>query len=362
MIKRKLRIHTSLREHAMYLEIHSNFFTAEIVKALKQMEETLATDIVRKASSHPKFQNIGGLHVSPHTLHPFSKSEQKTRGNYDTTFNTYYKSPFIEYLGFASSEWTTRVQAYGDALKQGIAKAAKTRLSTTERELLLAIIQEACHDTYLNPPSHVEEVGPVYVPENAAEPGPSLSYSPVQGMVPILPYDISNYDFEASVPDERQFKFYATLEGQLCYREAWFDSDLTVVSHRGICGARGEARPHSHKTHINARRTYAQLKQAARDEGFKPLPLSKHAKLVVELSLTGIGSPSDLDRRHTLEDYLNELTGVLGLGHVDGGSSGSGTMEVMSYVVNYSIAKVAISEALKDSQFSDFSSIYREPN
>jgi hypothetical protein len=186
----------------MYLEIRSNIFSAEIVKALKQMEETFATDIVRKAASQPKFQNIGGLHFSPHTIHPFSKSEQKTRLNYDTTFNTYYLAPLIDYMGFASSDWATRVQAYGDALKQGIVKAAKARLSVIERELLLAIIDEACRETCLSPPSHVEEVGPVYVSKNPAETGHSLSYSLCQWMVPIWQKDISECDFEISFLDE----------------------------------------------------------------------------------------------------------------------------------------------------------------
>jgi hypothetical protein len=52
---------------------------------------------------------------------------------------------------------------------------------------------------------------------------------------------------------------------------------------------------------------------------------------------------------------MNELLGWTGLGHVDGGSSGSDSMEVFCYVVDSSIARRVIAERLKDSEFTEFS-------
>jgi hypothetical protein len=38
--------------------------------------------------------------------------------------------------------------------------------------------------------------------------------------------------------------------------------------------------------------------------------------------IDGFGSDRDIDKRHRLEERLNELLGWTGLGHVDGGSIG----------------------------------------
>lgn len=43
---------------------------------------------------------------------------------------------------------------------------------------------------------------------------------------------------------------------------------------------------------------------------------------------------SDLKKRTRLEDHLNELLGWTGLGHCDGGSIGSGTLEACCLVVD----------------------------
>lgn len=50
--------------------------------------------------------------------------------------------------------------------------------------------------------------------------------------------------------------------------------------------------------------------------------------LLVEYVVEGMGAEADLEKRHELEDILNESLGWSGLGHCDGGSIGSGTMEV----------------------------------
>ena len=160
--------------------------------------------------------------------------------------------------------------------------------------------------------------------------------------------------------EEILFKLYQKIDGALHYREAWVSEELTVVEHRGRCGDEGETRSHVCETAAAAQKTYAQLKRAARAEGFRAISPSKHAKLVVELPINGFGSNSDLDRRHALEDFLDDLVGWLGLGHLDGGSTGSDTMEAMCYVVDFQIAKDAIQQALRNSNFSDFARVYRE--
>ena len=73
-----------------------------------------------------------------------------------------------------------------------------------------------------------------------------------------------------------------------------------------------------------------------------------------------MGNTDDLDKRHRLEERKNETLGWTGLGHCDGGSIGSGTMEVCNFVVDFEIAKKVIEEDLIETQLSDFARIYDE--
>ena len=79
----------------------------------------------------------------------------------------------------------------------------------------------------------------------------------------------------------------------------------------------------------------------------------------MEYAINGFGDGCDIDRRHQLEDHLNELTGWLGLGYCDGGSTGSGTMEVFCQVVDFALAKEALERELKGSQYDGYTRIYR---
>jgi hypothetical protein len=82
--------------------------------------------------------------------------------------------------------------------------------------------------------------------------------------------------------------------------------------------------------------------------------------LEVVYPVVGFGTRADLEKRHALQDRLNETLGWTGLGHVDGGSTGSGTMEVACFVVEPEVAKKVIEEDLRDTAFGDFSEIRAE--
>ncbi len=73
-----------------------------------------------------------------------------------------------------------------------------------------------------------------------------------------------------------------------------------------------------------------------------------------------MGTTEDLNKRHKLEERMNERLGWTGLGECDGGSIGSGTMEVCNYVIDFDIAKKVIEDDLKGTIFSDYTRIYDE--
>ena len=82
---------------------------------------------------------------------------------------------------------------------------------------------------------------------------------------------------------------------------------------------------------------------------------------MVEYPIDEFGDASDLDLRVALQDRLNDTLGWTGLGYCDGGSTGSGTMEVSCLVVDFDIAKSVIKNDLRGTEFERYSRILQEP-
>jgi hypothetical protein len=130
------------------------------------------------------------------------------------------------------------------------------------------------------------------------------------------------------------------------YWEAW-DSTGKVVVHWGNLGDTGETREIRLKKGQSSAEIIANESTKPRTEGFQELPLDEHATVIVQYKTKGWGSSKDLDKRHKVEDILNECLGWTGNGHCDGGDIGSGSINAFSFVVDPHLAKDAIVAALK---------------
>jgi hypothetical protein len=95
----------------------------------------------------------------------------------------------------------------------------------------------------------------------------------------------------------------------------------------------------------------AKKKSSARDSDDLPI-------LVVEYAFSGSESQS-LEKRHALEDWLDELLGEHDLGSCDGGSIGSGTMEVFCDVADYAKAKRLVEREIRATPYAGFARIYK---
>jgi hypothetical protein len=154
-------------------------------------------------------------------------------------------------------------------------------------------------------------------------------------------------------------KLYKRLPGgHLAYHEAWV-TEGTVVEHWGMTGSEGEQREHPTKSRQDAREIERVL-ASARREGFAEIEDNDHRRLIVEYQVSGMGTPKDLEKRQRLEAHLNETLGWTGLGHCDGGSIGSGSMEVCCFVVDFLVAKPIVEQSLAETEFADYSRIYDE--
>jgi hypothetical protein len=157
-------------------------------------------------------------------------------------------------------------------------------------------------------------------------------------------------------------KLYRRENGRVVeYHEAWVHGSK-IVEHWGELGERGQTREHRRRKKLREEEDLAQILSQAMAEGFESIDIDDHSRLIIEYSIDGMGSARDLDNRYSLEDRMNDTLGWTGLGHCDGGSIGSGTMEVCCFVVDFETAKWAVMRDLKGTEFGDYSRIYDEDN
>jgi len=141
-------------------------------------------------------------------------------------------------------------------------------------------------------------------------------------------------------------KLYKRDGAVTSYWEAWNDGRKVVI-HWGALGEEGQSRQIRLQKGDTAAGTIARESQAPLAEGHKEIPIDDHATLIVQYRTVGWGSPSDLKKRHRVEDILNECLGWTGNGHCDGGDIGSGTINAFCFVVDPHVAASTIVAALK---------------
>lgn len=154
-------------------------------------------------------------------------------------------------------------------------------------------------------------------------------------------------------------KLYKQIDNELHYWETWSKDEKTAIVHWGIVGERGQDKEVKGGLFSNFRKTVQKEIDEKIKEGFAEFDEDKISFLEIEYKIDGFGTDQDLDKRHRLEEKMDEVLGWTGLGHTDGGSIGSGTMEVGCIVVDFDIAKKVIAEKLKDTEFGNYSRIFK---
>jgi hypothetical protein len=154
-------------------------------------------------------------------------------------------------------------------------------------------------------------------------------------------------------------KLYRKSQDGIHYWETW-DHDSAHTIHWGVLGENGESKEIRGSLFRSATKAAQAEIDAKKAEGYREIPIEEHDVLLVEYAIDGMGTRADLAKRHRLESQMDEVLGWTGLGHCDGGSIGSGTMEVCCIVVDFEIAVKAIASALRATEFADYLRIYRE--
>jgi len=155
-------------------------------------------------------------------------------------------------------------------------------------------------------------------------------------------------------------KLYRFTQAKKEYWETWDNDDGSHTVHWGELGTRGESK--TVKSGLLKKAEVAIQKEidGRVADGFQPVDHEDHFTLLVEYAVDGMGTKEDVEKRHRLEDQMNDILGWTGLGNCDGGSIGSGTMEVCNFVVDFEIAKSVIEKALRGTEFENYTRIFDE--
>lgn len=153
-------------------------------------------------------------------------------------------------------------------------------------------------------------------------------------------------------------KLYKFKGSSKKYWETWDDGSGNHTVHWGNLGEKGQTKTIKNSLFKKAATIIQADIKSQIEAGFNPIE-DLHC-LLIEYKVDDFGTPEELEKRHRLQDRMDETLGWTGLGHCDGGSVGSGSMEVCNFVVDVEIAKSVIAEDLKGTEFADYTRIFVE--
>ena len=152
-------------------------------------------------------------------------------------------------------------------------------------------------------------------------------------------------------------KLYKFTDTGKHYWETWENNGVHTV-HWGELGTKGESKELK-STLLKKAETEIQAEiHRLVEQGYDEI--EDEYTLLIEYAVDGMGCEADVAKRHRLQDRMNETLGWTGLGHCDGGSIGSGTMEVCCFVVDFEIAKAVLEADLRGTEFENYTRIYDE--
>lgn len=155
----------------------------------------------------------------------------------------------------------------------------------------------------------------------------------------------------------RVMKLYKKINRQWHYHEAWVDGE-TIGEHWGKVGEVGDHSKHKRDRTLSVEKNLKRVLETATSDGFAELEPNDWQSLRIEFKIDGMGDSKDLSKRQKLEKRLADTLAKTGLvGQVDGGSIGSGTMEVFCSVVSFRLAKRIVQPDLTEKMFADYSRI-----
>ena len=152
---------------------------------------------------------------------------------------------------------------------------------------------------------------------------------------------------------------YKEIDNAIHYWTTFDKDDKTGIIYWGVVGKRGSIREIKSGFFLNFKGRIKRMIDKKIKSGFSEFAKESYVMLEIEFMIDGFGTEEDIDKRHRLEELLEEIMLWSGLGYCNGGSIGSGTMEAGCCVANYEIAKKIIEVRLVNTEYSNYSRIYK---
>ncbi len=141
-------------------------------------------------------------------------------------------------------------------------------------------------------------------------------------------------------------KMIKQVDDEVLYWEVWQDGK-TLIIHYGPVGNTGETEEKKLSLFQRAEKVMDTLAEEKTNEGYNYVDEDELIELVVQYSYEEKDMEAVLEKRHHVEDLMNECLGWTGNGFCDGGDIGSGTANIFNYVVDIEKAVTTIIEELK---------------
>lgn len=146
------------------------------------------------------------------------------------------------------------------------------------------------------------------------------------------------------------------VDDMVLYWEVWQDGK-TLVIHHGTVGDIGETEEKKLLLFQKAEKLMGELVEEKANDGYNSLAEDELLELVVQYSYGEHQMEVTLEKRHHVEDLMNECLGWTGNGFCDGGDIGSGTANIVNYVIDVKKATQTILEELKNNNLLEGVSI-----
>ncbi len=155
-------------------------------------------------------------------------------------------------------------------------------------------------------------------------------------------------------------KLYNSINNKLYYWETWETEEKSAIIHWGLVGEEGDYKEVKGSFFSNFKKKVDKELTQKIGEGYEAFDEDNYTALIIEYRFDSEFVRENLDKRHRLEDLLEEFLDTTCLGSVDGGGIGETFMDVCCLVVDFGIAKKAIENKLKNTEFADYTKIVKE--
>ena len=140
---------------------------------------------------------------------------------------------------------------------------------------------------------------------------------------------------------------------KMLYWEVWGEDEKTLIVHCGCVGDTGEMYEIELYPFQRVEKEMKDLADEQLADGYKKLDEEELIEFVLQYEYADDQLEEALEKRHQVQEVMDEALGWSGNGHCDGGDIGSVTINIFTFVIDVDKALQTTLEELKNQQLLD---------